>query len=433
MTRPTRKHDLVAHELTSDVVEVDCLAGGPDGLERPAGHSAWAVHIDEGVITGLVPTAPQPGRLRLLAPTLVNAHDHGRGNGTQLLGVRDAPLDEWIAAFTSATPSDVQYEQCLVALSQMRDGGIGAVSVCINPTTPEFDEEVRLAVAATRAVGIRAAIAVPIFTVPRGTYRQDRSTSERSRRTAIDELDRIDRLADELDGSDVSFAYHPVGPQWVDEDVLQACAERSDATGRVVHMHLLETYRQREWADRTYPDGLIMALDQIGLLTPRLVLAHGVHLRPDEIGLLARRGCSIAINVSSNFRLSSGLAPVNQIGRSQARLAVGLDGMALDDDLDMWRELRLVRGLWQGQRLASVAAGEVLTAATTGGSAALGAAATQPVQIGNRADFVVHDLSHWATVARESDWTATEILLAGAQRRSVVDVWCDGARVGPVD
>jgi cytosine/adenosine deaminase-related metal-dependent hydrolase len=338
-------------------------------------------------------------------------------------------LDEWITAFIAATPPDVQFEQVSVALTQMRNGGIGAASICINPTTPDFDGEIRLAVAAARAVGIRAAIAVPMFTVERGTYRDNRSGSEQTRRVAEAALDRIDELADELADDAISIAYHPVGPQWVDEDVLRACAERSAVTGRVVHMHLFETARQRQWADQLYPDGLVSVLDDMGLLTPRTVLAHGVHLAPEELALLAARGCTVVVNVSSNFRLASGVAPLERLSRTGGPVALGLDGMALDDDLDMWRELRLARGLWQAQREAVVEAADVLHAATAAGRPGLGGAAPLPVRVGNLADFVVHDLSAWAQVATRPGWAPAEVVLAAAGQRTVTQVWCRGARV----
>ncbi|HXC76768.1 MAG TPA: amidohydrolase family protein [Candidatus Acidoferrum sp.] len=415
--------------MATSTICVDAIACGPDGLVRPAGEVAWAVRVQNGVISSVDECPSQSGRLRILTPTLVNAHDHGRGHGTQLLGVRDAPLREWISAFVGATRQDVQYEQVSVALAQMRDGGIGAATICVNPTTSDRDQEVRIAAAAARDIGIRAAIAVPIFTVPPETYREGRHCSAQAWLSATAELDRVDALADELSGDGIEILYHPVGPQWVSEDLLRACAQRSAATGRIVHMHLLETTAQRNWAMQTYHDGMVAAFGAMGLLTPSAVFAHGVYLSDDELALLAANGCSVVINVSSNFRLASGIAPIDRIAAAGANFGIGLDGMALDDDLDMWRELRLVRGLWQAQRLATVDAAEVIQAATTAGALGLGTAAPEPVRLGNRADFVVHDLSKWVELAELPAWPAPEIVLAGASRLTVAEVWCRGARV----
>ncbi len=141
--------------------------------------------------------------------------------------------------------------------------------------------------------------------------------------------------------------YGPVGPQWVDENVLARIAQRSADTGRRIHMHLLETLAQRQWSDATYPGGIVPYLDSVGLLSPRLTVAHGVHLRQDEIALLADRGVMVSVNTSSNLRLRSGIAPVADFVKQGLGFGMGMDGMALDDDEDALRELRL---LWQLQR-----------------------------------------------------------------------------------
>ena len=76
--------------------------------------------------------------------------------------------------------------------------------------------------------------------------------------------------------------YGPIGPQWCHDATLERIAEASSENDRHVHMHLLESRRQREWLDAAYPQGIVRFLDDIGLLSPRLTLAHGVHLTDAE-------------------------------------------------------------------------------------------------------------------------------------------------------
>jgi cytosine/adenosine deaminase-related metal-dependent hydrolase len=133
-----------------------------------------------------------------------------------------------------------------------------------------------------------------------------------------------------------------VAPHWAQDETLAAIAEASQRDGRQIHIHLLETERQREWADSQYPQGFLAFLDSIGLLSPRLTVAHAVWLRSDECALLAKRGVTVSINLSSNLRLRSGLPPLSALVGARTPLALGLDGMSLDDDQDMLRELRLV-------------------------------------------------------------------------------------------
>src|SRR5690606_9554690 len=93
-------------------------------------------------------------------------------------------------------------------------------------------------------------------------------------------------------------------------------------------------------------------------LSPRLALAHGVWLRPDECWLLAQRGATVSVNTTSNLRLRSGIAPVAALTGAGVPMALGMDSLSLDDDEDMLREMRLAFRLHRGFGLE-----EALTAA----------------------------------------------------------------------
>src|SRR6202022_1922553 len=82
-------------------------------------------------------------------------------------------------------------------------------------------------------------------------------------------------------------------------------------------------------------------LDDIGLLSPRLTLAHCVWATSEELQLLAERGVTLVIHTSSNLPLHSGIAPVTMMRERGCSVALGIDSKALDDDDDALRELRL--------------------------------------------------------------------------------------------
>lgn len=147
----------------------------------------------------------------------------------------------------------------------------------------------------------------------------------------------------------VDVQFGPVGPQWCSNALLEAVADASARSGRRIHMHLLESPRQRRWLDRRFPRGVVRYLDAIGFLSPRLAVAHGVQLREDEIELLAERGVQVVTNPSANLRLRSGTAPLVDMVRKGLAFAVGLDGTGFDDDQDLWRELRLAYLLHGGR------------------------------------------------------------------------------------
>jgi cytosine/adenosine deaminase-related metal-dependent hydrolase len=106
-------------------------------------------------------------------------------------------------------------------------------------------------------------------------------------------------------------------------------------------MHLLETRYQRDWADANFPDGIVRYLNRIGFLSERLTLAHCAWARPDELELLAEHRVTISVNTSSNLHLRSGIAPLAEMIKRGCRVALGLDGAALDEDDDALREMRL--------------------------------------------------------------------------------------------
>jgi hypothetical protein len=164
-----------------------------------------------------------------------------------------------------------------------------------------------------------------------------------------DQVQRVADVAAEMQShSHVDVQFGPNGVQWCSDRLLQVIANASAETGRRVHMHFLETREQRKWADRTYPGGIVERLREIGLLSPRLTLAHCVWARPMELAVLAQHGVTVAVNPSSNLHLRSGIAGVGRMKASGLRFGLGLDGCAFDEDDDALRELRLFRLLNAG-------------------------------------------------------------------------------------
>jgi cytosine/adenosine deaminase-related metal-dependent hydrolase len=162
------------------------------------------------------------------------------------------------------------------------------------------------------------------------------------------QLAMVDAVAAAAAGPTFDVQYGPQGVQWCTPELLTAIAEASQRSGRRVHMHLLETRYQRAWADSAYPEGIVRYLDRIGLLSPRLTLAHCTWARSEELALLAARGVTIAVNTGSNLGLRSGIAPLAEMLRRGCRVALGLDGLALDEDDDALREMRLAHLLHAG-------------------------------------------------------------------------------------
>ena len=158
-------------------------------------------------------------------------------------------------------------------------------------------------------------------------------------------------------------------------------------------MHLLETRYQRAFADAEYREGVVSRLDKLGLLSPRLTLAHCVYARPGELDQIARAGAVIATNPSSNLHLASGVAPIGEALKRGCRVAIGVDASALDEDDDILREMRLghfLHGGWGFESL--VERGPWLAGIVEHGRFANGSPGKGALEVGEPADVLVLDL-----------------------------------------
>jgi len=162
-----------------------------------------------------------------------------------------------------------------------------------------------------------------------------------------------------------------------------------------MHTHLVETAYQKEYARRRGGGTALDYIDRFGFLGPRLTLGHRVWLNEADLDRVAATGTHICHNCSSNFRLRSGVAPLNAFETRGINTAIGLDEAGINDDRDMLQEMRMVL---RAHRVPGTAdedvpsTGQVLRMATVGG------AATTPygsrigtLAVGKAADLVLID------------------------------------------
>ncbi len=322
------------------------------------------IEIDGGRI-GAIRPCTQASRPRLLAmPALVNAHDHGRAVRTSSIDASGKPLEAWLQ-YLALFPSVDPYLAAAVSLGNSALGGAGIVMMHYTRAQgfTDLPTEVAEVARAARDVGARVGFAVsmkdrnpigygppePLLdALPQDARQEIVSRFIRPPLAPKDYIKLVEDVAAAADSPTFNVQYGPNGVQWCSEALLEAVAEASSLSGRRIHMHLFETRYQRGYLDQLYGGDVVKFLDRIGLLSPRLTLAHCVWARPDELELLAARGVTISTNSSSNLKLRSGVAPVAKMLGCGCRVAMGIDGGALDDDDDMLRELRLTHLLHLG-------------------------------------------------------------------------------------
>jgi cytosine/adenosine deaminase-related metal-dependent hydrolase len=310
----------------------------------------------------------------------------------------------------------------------------------------DFPTEARAVAKAARDIGIRVAFAVhcrdinPLVYGPHEKLLKHLSPDACACVTRrflkppmppAEQVATVEAVAADVEGSGVTVQYGPAGVQWCSDEMLRRIDEASARTGRRVHMHLLETRYQRNWADRTYPQGIVRYLDEIGLVNERVSFAHCIWLRPDEMELIAERGATIVVNTSSNFIVSSGLAPVAEMLRRGCRVAMGLDGLAFDEDEDALREMRLAYVVHKGAGfdIRMPRADLVRFATENGRFAVTGEKDAARIASGLSADLLILDWAQLSAELIEQDVPPLDLLLAKARQQHVKGLFIAGREV----
>ena len=393
--------------------------------------------------------APHPGSApSLLAmPVMCNAHDHARAARSSSIGAGGKPLEIWLH-YLAMFPAVDPYLAAAVSLARSALGGQGVVMVHYNRVQglTDYVTEVKAVAKAARDVGVRVGFAVglrdrnplvygpsePIVeALPPDAGAEIRARFLRPMLPVSEQLALVDAAIAAADDDNFYVHYGPTGVQWCSDALLRAIAEASARTGRRIHMHCLETRYQREWADREIPDGIIRYLDSIGFLSPRLTLAHCTWARPDELELLAERGVAIAVNTSSNLGIRSGIAPLAEMKRRGCRIAFGIDGLALDEDDDALRDMRLTHLLHGGWGFeVAVSRADILTSAWRNGRfSVLNRDDGGSLAEGGPADLILLD---WAQIDDDrltSDLDPRDLLFARVTAGHIAEVIVGGRTI----
>lgn len=176
-------------------------------------------------------------------------------------------------------------------------------------------------------------------------------------------------------------------------ELLEAVAALSAQHDLLVHTHASENRDEVALVSRLTGTSNIRYLQTVGLTSHRLCLAHCVWADDGEQDLLAADSVKVLHCPGSNLKLASGIAPVVDMRRRGISVSLGADGAACNNELDMFREMRLATGLQAITRGAgSLTAADALQMATREGARALGLdAEIGSIEPGKRADFIIVD------------------------------------------
>jgi 5-methylthioadenosine/S-adenosylhomocysteine deaminase len=349
-----------------------------------------------------------------LIPGLINSHTHNPM--TLLRGLADdLPLMVWLQQHIWPAEAKVMGPEFVrdgveLAVAEMLRGG----TTCANENY--FFPDV---IGATyRRMGFRAVVGLPVIKFPTAWAKSQDEYFER----AAEVHDSF--LGDGL----ISTAFAPHAPYTVSDESFERIRVLSDQLDIPVHLHTHETAHEVE--DEKAKSGLrpFQRLQKLGLVNDRLIAVHMTQLTDSEIAACAAAGVSVVHCPESNLKLASGFCPAEKLRLAGVNVALGTDGCASNNDLDMFGEMRTAALLAKAVAgdAAAFDAAFALRAATLNGAKALGLEAKiGSIEVGKQADFAAVRLDELET---QPMFHVISQLVYAASRHQVSDVWIAGKR-----
>jgi 5-methylthioadenosine/S-adenosylhomocysteine deaminase len=381
-------------------------------------------------------------------PGFINAHHHGQGATSLQQGLPDDHLEPWLFSWAGRRGRDRYLDTLLSGARLLSTGVTTTVDMWSDGGAVEtFAESVRAARRGYGEAGIRVAFAPGIRTQSFLVWGagEDRRFIESLRgdlrATArglipsgnLGDNEYLDVMSDigRETKSDARFDlwYGIPGPQWVSDAFMLRVAERAAAADTGIQTHVDESLHEKLHGPRFYGMDTMLHLERLGILSPRLSIAHGVWLTEAEIAAMARTGAAISHNPGSNLRLFAGIAPVTRLRAAGVTVGLGMDATTINDDEDMFAEMRLAlrlnRDPVSGEPAMSPA--DVLGLATLGGARLLRKEdRLGRLEAGYAADLVVVDLDRIAEPWAAPECDPLSLLILRADRRDVRTVMVAG-------
>ena len=381
--------------------------------------------INDGKILAILPTAKAHNKYtaakehqlenHAVMPGLINCHTHAAMNLFRGLA-DDLPLMEWLNQHIWPA------EQKWISPEFVNDGTRHAVAEMIRSGTTCFndmyffpDQAAEVAV----ETGIRAMIGLIIIDFPTAWAKD-----------ADEYLVKGEQVHDKYrHNTHIHTAFAPHAPYTVSDGPLQRINILAEELDIPIHMHIHETVDEVEQSEERHGQRSIQRLHELGLLSPRLIAVHMTQLTEEEITLLNAQGVHVVHCPESNLKLASGFCPVSELLQRDINVALGTDGAASNNDLDMLGEMRTAALLAKGTSGNSsvLPAHQALQMATINGAKALGIDhITGSLTKGKAADVIAIDLD---TIESQPLYDPVSHIVYAANRNQVTDVWVAGKQL----
>ena len=384
-----------------------------------------SIAIHEERILEILPTDQARGKFQAhtdinyadhaLIPGLINAHTHAamslfRGLADDLALMDWLNNHIWPAENKWVTEEFVQLGTELACAEMLRSG-----TTCFNDMYFFPDITARVA----NKAGMRACVGLIALDFPTIWARN-----------ADEYIDKGLIVHDEYRNSDlISTAFAPHAPYTISDQPLEKIRVLADELDLPVHIHVHETAFEVEEAVKNTGKRPMQRLAELGLISPNLVAVHMTQLEAEEIKQLAAASSSVVHCPESNLKLASGFCPVKQLTDAGVNVAIGTDGAASNNDLDMFGEMRTAALLAKGVSgdATAIPAHQALAMATINGARALGISdKTGSLSPGKFADIIAVDFS---SIEATPVYDPISHLVYCCGREQVSDAWVAGRHV----
>jgi 5-methylthioadenosine/S-adenosylhomocysteine deaminase len=384
-----------------------------------------SIAIQEGKILDILPSidaqrlykVPKTCRYdsHVIIPGLINAHTHAAM--TLFRGLSDdLPLMQWLNEHIWPAEQRWVCEEFVQdgvrhAIAEMIRGGI----TCFNDMYFFPDETAGIA----SDVGMRAAVGLIVIDFP--TRWANGADEYLYKGEKVHDRFRHDPL--------IHTALAPHAPYTVSDEALKRVKALADKLEVPVHMHVHETSGEVHDAVKNTGERPLKRLERLGFLSSRLQAVHMTQLDEDELATLGRSRVHIMHCPESNLKLGNGFCPVQALHEAGVNVAIGTDGAASNNDLDMFSEMRTAALLAKAVSgdPSAIPAPSALRMATLNGARALGIdSITGSLVAGKSADITVVDLS---SVESQPLYDPVSQLVYATGRDKVSDVWVAGKQL----
>lgn len=381
--------------------------------------------ITDGKITAILPTETAKQKLQakqsinlnshVLMPGLINSHAHSPM--TLFRGLADdLPLMDWLQ--NHIWPA----EQALSNEEFIADGTRLAILEMIRGGTTCFAEnyffhDVSAEVSAN--MGMRSIVGALIIQVPTAWANTEAEYLQKARSA----------IAQTTQNPLIHWAITPHSPYMVSDQALIECQQIAEEFNIPIHIHLHESQSEIEQSLEKHKKRPIAHFADLGILTKRMVGVHMVHVNDEDLNLYAEAHASVVHCPESNLKLGNGFAPITAMLKKNINVAVGTDGAASNNDLDMFAELRAAALIAKGQSQdpTAVPAATALAMATINGAKAFGLdKEIGSLQVNKAADMIAIDLDHYLT---QPLYNPISHLAYAVNRLQVSDVWIAGKHI----